>query len=216
MFVFLTVPLVTAISLVLAIVLNRQTRMMSGFRTAFFISQVLSVTVVTLIWQLMFSPRQGLFANIVVAFGLEPVSWLTDETLAMAAIVITTVWWSIGFAMVMFLTGLQEIPQDRYEAARLDGAGHWNLFWHITLPGLRRTTTLVVIFEIVMHFQVFGQAHLVTQGGPNDSTQVLVRYIYQTAFRDSDLGHASALAVFLFLVMLGFSFLQLRLSRDPD
>jgi len=134
----------------------------------------------------------------------------------MAAIVITTVWWSIGFAMVMFLAGLQEIPRDRYEAARLDGAGAWTLFRHITLPGIRRTTTLVIVFEIILHFQVFGQSHLITQGGPNDRTQVLVRYIYQTAFRDSDLGHASALAVILFLAMLGFSFLQLRLNREPD
>jgi multiple sugar transport system permease protein len=118
--------------------------------------------------------------------------------------------------MVLFLAGLQEIPAERYEAARLDGANAWSAFRYITLPGIARTLTLVVVFEIVLHFQVFGQSHLITQGGPNDATQTLVRYIYQTAFRDGQLGYASALAMVLFLLMMGFSLLQMRLERRTD
>ncbi len=213
-FVFLTVPTITIVGLLIAVALNRETRMMSVLRTLFFLSQVLSVTVVTLIWQLLYSPQQGLIGQVFEAFGAEPLDWVTSPDRAMLSLVLVTVWWSIGFAMILFLAGLQEIPQERYEAARLDGASRWRLLWHITLPGIRRTTTLVVIFEIILHFQVFGQSHLITRGGPNDQTQVLVRYIYQTAFRDSELGYASALAMVLFLLMLGFSVLQLRLNKE--
>lgn len=215
-FVALTVPGVTVTALVLAAALNRETRAMSALRTVFFLSQILSVTVVTLIWQIMFSPRQGLIANITDLFGGSPVVWLTDERFAMAAIVITTVWWSLGIAMILFLAGLQNISRDLYEAAALDNATSIEAFWHITLPNLKRTITLVIVLQIILHFQVFGQSHLMTQGGPNDTTQVLVRYIYQTAFRDSELGRASAMAVFLFVIMGAFSVLQFIVGREED
>ena len=213
LFVALTVPGVTLVALTLAACLNRESRMMSVFRTIFFLSQVLSVTVVTLIWQIMFSPRQGLIANIIELFGGTPIHWLTDEGFAMAAIVITTVWWSLGVAMILFLAGLQDISKDIYEAAALDNARGWRAFRHITLPNLKRTITLVVVLQIILHFQVFGQSHLMTGGGPDDSTQTLVRYIYQTGFRDSDLGRATAMAIFLFVIMGGFSIVQFILGR---
>ncbi|RDC69834.1 sugar ABC transporter permease [Rhodovulum sp. 12E13] len=216
LFVGLTVPGVTLTALILAAAMNRETRAMSVLRTLFFLSQVLSVTVVTLIWQIMFSPRQGLIANITEAFGGTPINWLTDEQFAMTAIVIATIWWSLGIAMILFLAGLQDISKDLYEAAALDNATGARAFWHITLPNLKRTITLVVILQIILHFQVFGQSHLMTQGGPNDTTQVLVRYIYQTGFRDSELGRASAMAVFLFVIMGGFSVLQFLVGREKE
>ncbi len=216
LFVALTVPAITALALLLAVALNRAGPYAAALRTAFFLSQVLSVTVVTLIWQLIYSPSQGILANLFRAVGLEPITWITNPALAMPSIVIATVWWSLGFAMVLFLAGLQEIPAERYEAARLDGANGWNAFRFITLPGISRTVTLVVVFEIVLHFQVFGQSHLITRGGPNDATQTLVRYIYQTAFRDGQLGYASALAIVLFALMLVFSLIQMRLERRTD
>lgn len=215
-FVAMVVPAITLISLLLATALNRETRGAAFLRTLFFLSQVLSVTVVTLIWQMMFSARQGLLANVTREFGGVPLSWLAEPGFAMAAIVIATVWWSIGIAMVLFLAGLQDIPQEMQEAARLDRANSVQAFWYIILPNLKRTTTLVVILQIILHFQVFGQAHLMTQGGPNDQTQVLVRYIYQTAFRDSDLGIASAMAVFLFVIMAVFSIVQFMVSREDE
>lgn len=215
-FVGLTVPGVAITALILAAALNRETRAMGLLRTIFFVSQVLSVTVVTLIWQIMFSPRQGLIANITDLFGGSPIIWLTDERFAMAAIVITTIWWSLGIAMILFLAGLQDISRDLYEAAALDNASGVKAFWFITLPNLKRTITLVVVLQIILHFQVFGQSHLMTNGGPNDTTQVLVRYIYQSAFRDSELGRASAMAVFLFVIMGAFSVLQFVLGREED
>lgn len=215
-FVGLAVPGVTISALLLAAALNREARAMAILRTLFFLSQVLSVTVVTLIWQIMFSPRQGLIANITEIFGGTPINWLTDQQFAMAAIVVATVWWSLGIAMILFLAGLQDISKDLYEAAALDNATGAKAFWYITLPNLKRTITLVVILQIILHFQVFGQSHLMTRGGPNDSTQVLVRYIYQTGFRDSELGRASAMAVFLFIIMGSFSVIQFIVGREKD
>ncbi len=214
LFVAWAVPGVTISALVLAAAMNKETKAMGALRTLFFLSQVLSVTVVTLIWQIMFSPRQGLIANITEVFGGTPINWLTDEQFAMAAIVIATVWWSLGIAMILFLAGLQDISKDIYEAATLDNARGVKAFWYVTLPNLRRTITLVVVLQIILHFQVFGQSHLMTQGGPNDTTQVLVRYIYQTGFRDSELGRASAMAVFLFVIMGSFSVIQFIVGRE--
>jgi multiple sugar transport system permease protein len=215
-FVTVTVPCVTGVALILAAALNRETRAMAVLRTLFFLSNVLSVTVVTLIWQIMFSPRQGLIANIINVFGGSPIVWLTDVQFAMAAVVITTVWWSLGIAMILFLAGLQDISKDLYEAGALDNATGVKAFWFITLPNLKRTITLVIVLQIILHFQVFGQVHLMTNGGPNDSTQVLVRYIYQTGFRDSELGRAAAMAVFLFVIMGAFSLLQFMIGRDQE
>ncbi len=216
LFVGLTVPGVTITALVIAAALDGETRAKAVLRTIFFLSQVLSVTVVTLIWQIMFSPRQGLIANVTEALGGSPIVWLTDQQLAMAAIVVTTIWWSLGIAMILFLAGIQDISRDIYEAAAIDDATGVKAFWYITLPNLKRTITLVVVLQIILHFQVFGQSHLMTQGGPNDSTQVLVRYIYQTAFRDSELGQASAMAVFLFVIMGAFSVVQFVVGREKD
>src|SRR6056297_797838 len=133
LFVGWTVPGVTISALVLAAAMNRETRTMDVLRTLFFLSQVLSVTVVTLIWQIMFSPRQGLIANITEVFGGTPINWLTDDQFAMAAIVIATIWWSLGIAMILFLAGLQDISKDIYEAAALDNARGAKAFWYVTL-----------------------------------------------------------------------------------
>lgn len=215
-FVALTVPSITFLSLVLAMRLNQPTRTAAILRTVFFGTQVLSVTVVTLIWQMMYSPSQGFITNILRDFGITAPAWLTDQHLAMPAIVVTTIWWSLGFALVVFLSGLQSIPPDRLEAARLDNAKGWRLLWYIVLPSIKRTTSFVVIMQIILHFQVFGQSHLMTNGGPGDSTQVLVRYIYQSAFRDSEVGYASAMAMVLFLLMLLFSVLQMKLNKSEE
>ena len=212
-FVALTVPLIVIISLLLAAALNQRTRAMAVLRTLFFVSQVLSVTVVTLIWQIMFSPRQGLIANVFEGLSVEPLTWLTNEHLAMPALVITTVWWSIGIAVMLFLAGLQDINPEIYEASEMDGATAVQSFFLITIPNIGTTLLLVSVLQIVLHFQVFGQSHLMTGGGPNDETQVLVRYIYQTAFRDSEMGRASAMAMTLFVIIGGFSLLQFLLGR---
>lgn len=215
-FVAVAVPTITAFSLALAIFLNHDSRMMALLRTLFYLPSVLSVTVITLIWSYMFSPFQGLIGNVMRAFGAEPLIWVTNPNLAMPSIVIATVWWVLGFPMIVLLAGLQEIPTERYEAARLDGASVLDLLRHITLPGLKRPLTFVVLYQVISQFQIFGQAQLMTSGGPGEATNTLVRYLYLTGFRDNELGRAAAMAFLLFLLMALASFLYLRMQSRHE
>ena len=211
-FVALSVPTITLLALSLAVFLNHQGRSMAVLRALFYLPSVLSVTVITLIWTFMFSPYQGLIGNVMKSFGAQPLVWVTNPDLAMPSIVIATVWWVLGFPMIVLLAGLQDIPSERYEAARLDGAGLWAIFRHITLPGLHRPLTFVVLYQVISQFQIFGQANLMTDGGPGEATNTLVRYVYLTGFRDNELGRAAAMAFLLFCLMALASFLYLRMS----
>lgn len=215
-FVLLTVPITTVVALALALALNKPYRTHAVFRAIFFSSSIVSVTVVTLIWQMVLSPDRGILAQALGVFGIPSINWLTDPTLAMPALAITSVWWGLGLPMMLFIAGLQQIPGDIYEAAKLDNAGHWAVLRHITLPALKRTTILVIIVEIILHFQMFGQAFLMTKGGPAGSTRSLVQYIYESGFRDWQLGYASSMAMILFVIMCIASLLQLRVSRQED
>ncbi len=215
-FVLASVPVITLIALLLAVFLNHDSKPMAVLRTLFYMPSVLSVTVVTLIWWFSFSPYQGIVGNVTRAFGGEPLVWLTDPNRAMPAIVIATVWWVIGFPMIVLLAGLQDIPKERMEAARLDGAGIWGIFRHITLPGLKRPLTFVVLYQVISQFQIFGQAHLMTRGGPGEATNTLVRYLYLTGFRDNELGRAAAMAFLLFCLMALASYLYLRMSARDE
>lgn len=213
-FVLLSTPLIVIVGLLLAVAVNRTMRGMAIFRTIFFAPYALSISVVTLIWVMVLnaSPNRGFVANFMTDLGLQPIRWLTDQQLAMPAIVITTLWWTVGFNMLLFLAGLQDIPKEVYEAARIDGAGRWALLRSITLPLLRPTLILVAILQVIASFQIFGQVYLMTRGGPANATRVLVQYIYETGFRDWFLGYASAMSVVLFGIMFMISLLQVRFS----
>ena len=181
-FVFLTVPSLALIGLFLALCLNRRTRSAAVLRTLFFSSSILSVTIVTLVWRIVFIPDIGLLSMIFGLFGAQAPAFLSDPDLAMSGIAIATVWWCIGLPMMLFLSALQQIPQDIYEAAALDHASRWQTLWSITLPSIKRTFVLVIIIQIVLQFQLFGQSWLMTRGGPNNVTKPIVLYIYDTAF----------------------------------
>jgi multiple sugar transport system permease protein len=209
----MAVPAITGVSLFLALAMNRPLRLHAAFRSIFFASGALSVTAVTLVWLMVLNPSRGLLARFMTALGFAPVDLLADRRLAMPALVVTTLWWSVGFPMVLFLAGLQQIPRELYEAAKLDHAGPWTTFRRITLPALRRTILVVLVIEIILQFQVFGQVLLMTRGGPANRTRVLVQYIYETSFRDWQVGYAASMSMWLFLVMSVASFVQLRLSR---
>lgn len=214
LFVLLSTPLIVGVGLLLALALNRKGRMIGLLRTLFFAPYVLSVSVLTLIWAFLLNPQLGLVGELFTSLGLEPISWLTSPTWAMPAIVVTTLWWTVGFNVVLFLAGLQDIDASLYEAAELDGAGALQRFRHITIPGLERTTLLVVVLQIIASFQIFGQVFIMTRGGPGGATRVSVQHIYESGFRDLELGYASAMSVFLFVVMVAFSALQFRLVRE--
>ncbi|WP_210529687.1 carbohydrate ABC transporter permease [Rubellimicrobium arenae] len=215
-FALLTVPSMTIIAMLLALAVQGPGRIRAICRSVFFLSSVFSVTVVTLVWQMVLAPDRGLIAPIVQFLGFTPVNYLGSTTWAMPAIVVTTLWWGVGLPMALFLAALGSIPKELYEAAELDHASRWSVFWRITLPSIRHTVILVIVLQIVAQFQIFGQPFLMTQGGPANSTRSLVQYIYETSFRDWLVGYGAAMAMVLFGMMLVFSMLQLWLGRQGD
>ena len=202
------VPALTVLALMLALALNRAGKGAAIVRGIFFSSAVLSVTIVTLIWRFMLAPDAGLLGETWKALGWEPLPFLSDEHLVLPALAITTIWWSIGFPMLLFLAGLQQIPEDMYEAAALDNARRWTTFWRITLPALRRTVVLVVMLQTAAQLQLFGQSQLLTAGGPSGASRTAVLFLFETAFGRWELGYASAAAEVLFLIILAVTLTQ--------
>jgi multiple sugar transport system permease protein len=196
------VPILTVIALGLALALNRATRGAAIFRGIFFSSSVLSVTIVTLIWRFVLAPDAGLLGEAAQALGATPIPFLSHPTWSLWALALTTIWWSIGLPMMLFLAGLQQIPGDIYEAAALDRASIWATFWRLTLPSLRRTVLLVVMLQTAAQLQLFGQAQLLTGGGPGGATRTMVLFIFEAAFGRWELGYATAAAEVLFLLIV--------------
>ena len=215
-FIFLTVPALAVIGLGLALALNRETRTAAVLRAVFFSSSVLSVTIVTLLWRVVFIPDGGFLATVLGFFDRPPVAWLNDEDLALPAIAITTIWWCVGLPMMLFLAALQQVPREIYEAAALDGAGRWRTLWSITLPSIRRTLLVVVIIEVVLQFQLFGQAQLMTLGGPNNASRPVVLFIYEIGFNRWDIGYAAAAAQILFAMILTVAMTQYFVARRRE
>jgi multiple sugar transport system permease protein len=205
---FLIVPAVTAITLALALALNHATRTAAVFRGIFFSSSVLSVTIVTLIWRFILTPDAGLVAKALAPLGVEPIPFLSHPDLTLPAVALATIWWSIGLPMMLFLAGLQQIPGDLYEAAALDRSSRWTTFRKITLPSLRRTVILVVMLQTAAQLQIFGQAQLLTSGGPGGASRPLVLFIYELAFGRWELGYAMAASEILFFLVLLLTLVQ--------
>jgi multiple sugar transport system permease protein len=206
------VPPLTAIALALALALNSAGRSAALMRGIFFSSAVLSVTIVTLIWRFVLAPDAGALGELWKAFGWVPLPFLSDPDLVLPALAITTIWWSVGLPMLLFLAGLQQIPQDMYEAARLDNSARWTTFWRITLPSLRRTLVLVVMLQTAAQLQLFGQSQLMTGGGPSGASRTAVLFLFETAFGRWELGYASAAAEVLFLLILAVTLTQYWLT----
>lgn len=215
-FTIVSTPIIAGLGLIFALLLDLGKKGNGFYRAALFVPYILPVSVATLIWGYMLNPSRGLVAKLTDTLGFGVVAWLSDPRTAMAAIVVTTVWWTVGFNMILFGAGLQDIDPTLYEAASLDGAGPWRKFVSITLPGLKHATLLVVVTQVIASFQIFGQVNIMTNGGPGGVTDVLVRYIYQTGFRDSNLGYASAMSLFLFIVMVFVSLIQFLMSRERN
>ena len=225
-YTFFSVPLGVAGSLGLALLLNTKIRGQSVFRTLFYLPSVASVVAASLIWLRLFNPESGLLNQILGALHLNPalralgltdpskgyVNWLGSEKTALGSLIVMSLW-GIGGGMVIYLAGLQGIPQSYYEAASLDGASVWQRFRHVTLPLLTPTIFFTLIIGVIGSFQVFTQGFVMTQGGPNNATLFYVLYLYENAFQFLKMGYASALAWVLFLIILGFTALQMRASR---
>lgn len=215
-FVVISTPTLVAVGLGLAMLVNAKLKGTVIFRTIFFMPYVMAVSVVSNIWLFIFRPYIGLFTTIAKALGYSgEILWLDSPGLAWLAILITTVWWTVGFNMVIFLAGLQDIPDFYYEAARMDGATRWQRFRFITLPSLKHIVVLVVILQTIASFKLFAQPWLITQGGPGTATRALVQYIYQSGFVFNNMGGASAMAYALLLVTILIALIQFKfLSRQ--
>ena len=209
----LYVPLGLVVSLGAALLLNRGVRVARLFRTLFYIPVVSSTVATAAIWFWLLNPQYGLVNAGLSLVGIDGPAWLYDSRWAMIAIVLMSVWAGFGVNMIIFLAGLQGVPVELVEAARLDGAGPWRVFVHVTLPALARTMFLVVTLLIISAFQVFDQAYVLTKGGPGNSTLTLVYYIYDRGFGRLQMGYAAALSFVLFVVIIGFSLVNARITN---
>jgi len=206
-FVVLTVPSIVVGSLLLALGVNREVKGRWVLRAIFFSPYVLTVAVIGLLWTDLFSST-GLIPYYAAQLGINTGSWLTDPTLAMPAITITTIWWSLAFNFVILLAARQNVPERLYEAAKLDGASSWRMMLDITIPQMRNPLIFVVITTFVGSFQVFGQPFIMTSGGPSFSTTTVVMYLYQTAFSAGDFGYAAAVGYVLFMILIFVSLIN--------
>jgi len=211
-FVGVSVPVLVLLGLFLALALNKPTRGSAFLRGVFFSSSVLSVTIVTLIWRIVFIPNDGLMSVIFHYFGWHPIGFLSTQGWSLFSVGVATVWWCIGLPMMLLLAALQQIPKDLYEAAALDNASRWRVLTRITIPSIKSTIVMVAIIQIVMQFQLFGQAQLMTNGGPAGSSRPIVMYIYETSFVRWDVGMGAAASQILFFIILVAAMLQYWLT----
>ena len=197
-----TIPLVV-IAMLLAVLVNVGLPGQWFWRLSFFMPFLLASTVVSQFWNWMYNPQLGLINTFLGWFGIQGPAWLQDPGTAMIAVVITTVWWTIGFNFLLYLAALQNIPDQLYEAASLDGAGGWRKFLSITLPQLAPTTVLVLVLQVLASLKVFDQIYQMTGGGPGGTTRPVLLYIYEVGFTGYRLGYASAISyIFFFLIIL--------------
>lgn len=204
-FGMIVVPVQTGLALFLAVLVNQKLRGVSIFRTIYFSPVVTPTVVVAVVWSFLYNPGQGLINALIktISFGhLGPYNWLSDERLALPAIMLLAIWQGVGFQMVIYLVGLQGIPESLYEAARVDGAGRWYQFWYITLPQLRNTTLFVVIATTILAFKLYTQVEVMTHGGPENATVTVVWYMVNESIHHLRVGYASAIAAVFFLIML--------------
>lgn len=216
LFVLYKVPLQIAFSLGLAILLVRQSLGTAIVRSAILTPMVTSIIIVSIIWAMMFQSQNGLFQSMLVAMGFRKTPFLSDANLALPAISVMMIWKDIGFSFIIFVAGLKGISETYYEAAIVDGANRWQLFLHITLPLLKPMLMFVIVTQTIFSFQVFVPVYQMTQGGPLDSTKVIVYYIYQQGFRFQDMGYASAISIVTLVLLLLVSWLQMRFLRADD
>lgn len=208
-FVIVVVPVQGGLGLLLALLINQKLRGITAFRVMFFVPVVTSMVVVSMLWKFMYQ-KEGLINSLL---GWD-VDWLNDPSTALPAVIIMSIWQGVGFHMIIWLSGLQTISLDLYEAASLDGAGKWQQFRNVTIPGLRDTFVFVLITITIAAFSLFTQIDVMTSGGPSNATTTLVYHIIQMGSGRGDVGYASALSLMFFIIVLAITLVQQRLTRE--
>ncbi len=215
-FAIALVPVVLVISLFLAILINKKVgKLTKAYRVALFLPSITSTVAVSMVWLWIFNPDMGILNNFLTAIGFHnPPMWLSDPEWSKPALIIMRVWQMSGYYMLLFLAGLQTIPETLYEAAEVDGASSWQRFTRITVPMLSNTTFVVVILLIIESFNMFESIFVMTEGGPLGSTSTIMYYIYEQGFMSYNMGYASALAWIFFALILVFTLIQFRFRRE--
>jgi multiple sugar transport system permease protein len=208
-----TVPLAMAVSLAIALLLNRRLWGVGAFRVIYFLPSVTSIVALSIVWRLMYNPDYGIINRFLRLFISHPPGWLADPHWAMPAIIIMSVWTGLGYNAILYLAGLQGISSTYYEAAKIDGANAWQLFRHVTWPLLSPTTLFIFTMSVISGFQVFTQIYMMTAGKPTPQTMVYVYHVYSEAFTSFRMGYASALAFVLFLIILVVTLGQLSVTK---
>ena len=182
------------------------------FRTIYFIPIVCPLSAIALVWLWMYHPQIGLFNAVLMKFGMPRINWLQNPKTALGAIMVMTIWKDVGYAIVIYLAGLLNLPKTVYEAAGLDGANRMQTFWHVTLPLLKPTTLFVVVTSLISYLQSFTQIFIMTRGGPGTKTYLTTYLIYNDAFRNYRFGYASAVSFLLFLVIAVLTYIQFKVT----
>lgn len=214
-YVVLATPLSIAVSLAAALLLNSKLIKYKGiFRLSYFIPYITTLVAVAIVWRFIYHPKFGILNYFLSLFDIQPLDWLGNPNLAMPAIVLMSVWKTFGYNMIIFIAGLQNIPEELYEAASIEGANEWHKFKTITIPMLAPTTLFVSIITIVGYFQLFAEPYIMTQGGPLNKTLSIVGYMYQEGFRWWNMGYSASISFVLFFIILIVTILQFKLQRN--
>ncbi|MDQ4213874.1 sugar ABC transporter permease [Microbacterium sp. ASV81] len=214
-FTIVIVPLQSGLALVLALLVNRRARGTTFFRTVYFLPVVTSMVVVSMLWLFMYQ-KDGLINVLLAKVGISGPDWLGDPHWSLIAIIVMSAWQAMGFHMIIWLSGLQTIPAELYEAASLDGASPWQKFANVTWPGLRATRTFILITITIAAFGLFTQINVMTQGGPLNSTTTLVFQAVRSGFQQQQTGYASAISLVFFVLVLVVTIIQTFLTRDKE
>lgn len=206
-----TIPLVL-VALLFALLVHQGLPGRWLWRLSFFLPFLLASTVAAQIWIWMYNPQLGLINDILASVGMEPVAWLQDPKWAMLAVVLMTLWWTVGFNFLLYLAALQNIPDQLYEASALDGAGRWRQLWSITIPQLGPTTMVILILQVLASLKVFDQIYIMTVGGPGGVTRPVVQYMFEVGFTGYRFGYASAIAYIFFALIVIVSIAQFRVA----
>ena len=216
-FVVVGVPLTLIAGLLIANALNRGiTRFRTAFRVGYYLPVITSIVAIAVVWRFVLNPDVGLINMLLDGIGIQGPAWLANPVTAMPSIIAMAVWRNLGFAMVVFLAGMQAIPQQLYEAASIDGAGRWQSFRHVTVPLLRPTILFMTVITTIGYLQLFEEPFVMTDGGPLDKTLSVSMYMYQQGFKFFHQGYASSIAYVLFVIVAIVAFLQFKFLRSDD
>ncbi|NOU90628.1 ABC transporter permease subunit [Paenibacillus sp. LMG 31460] len=219
-FVILSTPSMLIFALLLAVIANQKTRLQKFFRSVFFLPSVLSVSVVSYVGLFVIQPYTGFLNNLLKLLGIlsvdQEIFWLTESSLAWIAITAITLWWTVGVNMILYLSAMQDIPDDIYEAGRLDGASERQMFFRITLPLLGPITKTILLLQIIASYKVFLQIYIITRGGPGTDTRPIIQYIYEEGIKNNHMGYAATMSYALFAILLVLSLIQLKMSAKKE